>query len=107
MFHSLLDFLSRNGDKIGQRTAAKLSEFYTTLKDEEIEETQAYLKTFRLNKCYDQERTRITICLKDVPEVRKALIKAIAELGGDHKAGKAPLGRMERLLQNLLAHASS
>ena len=93
--------------KIGQRKAATTAEVYVTRKAEDKEETQKHLQPLRLNKCYDQKRTRRKWGIKDKGTRQKAKAKARTERGGHHKHEKAPRGRMERLLQNMLARIGS
>jgi hypothetical protein len=102
IFHAVMEFLAGKGEVIGQRTAMRLAEMYEELKVEEMKDTAGYMRVWKLSKCYDEAKARVTIYIVEKPELRRLVLKALEELGGDHKIGRAPMGRCERLLQEYL-----
>jgi len=59
----------------GQRKAATMADVYATRKVEDKKETQKHLQPLRLNKCYDQKRTRRKRGIMDEGARQKAKAK--------------------------------
>ncbi|CAK0886383.1 unnamed protein product, partial [Prorocentrum cordatum] len=85
--------------RIGKQNFDKLQEFKQHLATLGYDETMDIIRFTKVDKCYDQGKRRITLC---IGEYRKEVIGALQQLGAELKSGRAPASHMERELQECL-----
>ncbi|CAK0905960.1 unnamed protein product [Prorocentrum cordatum] len=99
VFGGLLEALLLRQQSIGKVNFEKLTEFKARLQSLDYEEKMDITRFTKVDRCYDQGKRRITLCLQ---EGRKEVIGALQQLGAELKSGRAPASHMERELQEWL-----
>lgn len=90
-------------EKIGQATLNKLKDWYGQLEPMPWQEVCDVVLMCRISKTFDKEKRRLTMALAPhLVEEKRALAKAMDELGWERKYGRAPPSHMERELQEFL-----
>ena len=90
--------LEKHTGETGAKNKAALEGHKESLEMLELDEKQEVAQTCRLDKTFQQDTRRITICIRTA-EVRNAVINSFEQLGGERKSGRAPRGNMEREIQ--------
>ena len=90
--------LEKHTGEIGAKNKGVLEGHKEGLEMLQPDEKHEVVQACRLDKTFQQDLRRITICIRTV-EVRNAVINSIEQLGGERKSGRAPRGNMEREIQ--------
>ena len=99
IFGALLESLLLRKESIGAHNFAELQKFKQKLTTLEYAQKMDIIKFTKVDKCYDQGKRRITLC---IAEARPELLSALQQIGAELKSGRAPASHMERELQEWL-----
>lgn len=81
---------------MGERNQAALMAHLRDAKDLSAVELGDIVRMCRLWTTFKEDTLRLTLDIKDMPEIRKAILAALEQVGADRKVGRAPATARER-----------
>lgn len=97
--------VKKAAEKVGERTLLKLKEWEARVEPLPWQEVCEEVLMCKISKTFEKDRRRLTMAIApNLVEERKALARALEELGWERKYGRAPPSHTERELQDFLTN---
>lgn len=91
------------GEEIGAANRKLMQEAYDKYKEQTLEQKSLDVRLCRLKKTYDKDKVKIQLALRgQLEHLRGTVREAMKQAGCELKSGRAPMGGLERKLQEML-----